>query len=413
MNTYKLAALFVSIVGLSAAGCSFKKDDGPTPEAAAAEEFIKTIEAKKQQQAFEGKLTKDNVTVRFDETDVIGFYEMVLTWPSAIATMMITIDDRTPEIRQQSDGGIFKMMASSGKEHKIELIAYDSLGSPVSTLSLVERVPIDLVVDKTFHLNKSENFEVNRIFFHDGAQIVTNGFDLYINAKKIFIVNEEFASSRVPAHLAHIITTLPNSLATDRGRLMGSKIQISADQAVGTLAVALIGYNGPDGQNGADASPPAPGALNGVNGQPGQQKSRWQPCRTSFNIDIPCEPEVVVCSVAATPGADGKPGLNGSPGADGWSGGSTGDLVVDIKNSSEFKLEVAQKVGLPGKGGFGGKGTPGGKGGLGGHKTPYCGAAGNGKDGPHGVKGADGKNGEPGKKSTVIHNVQKVEIYDL
>lgn len=412
MNSYKLTALFVSVVGLSVAGCSFKKDGGPTPEAAAAEELIKTIETKKQQQAFEGKLTKENVSVRFEETDTIGFYEMIISWPSAIATMVITIDGGTPEIRGQGHGGIFKKSVGSGNTHKIELMSYDTLGSPISSLAMIVQVPKDLEVSKTSQLSGSAVFEVNRVFFRDNAQIITNGFDLTIKAKKIFVDNLEITSSRIPANRAHIITTYPNTLAEGQTQLSGSKIQITADQAIGTLAVALIGYNGPDGENGADAPPPAPGTLDGANGQPGQERSRRQPCMR-FNMDVPCEPEVVVCGVAATNGSDGKPGLNGSPGADGWNGGNTGDLDINIKNSSEFKLEVAQKVGIAGKGGLGGKGTSGGKGGAGGHKTAYCGAGASGKDGAPGVKGADGKNGQLGQKALIKHNVQKVEIYDL
>ncbi len=412
MKILKMAAILLSVAGLMTAGCAFKKDGGPTPESAAAEELLKTIEVKKQQQAFEGKLTKENVSVRFDETDTLNVYEMIITWPSSIATMVITIDERTPEIRQQHHGGVFKIPVLSGYEHKIELMAYDSLGSPISSLSLVEQVPKDLLVDKTFHLKRSEVFEVNRVFFYDGAQLVTNGFDLTIKARKIFVQNREFTSVRVPLNEAHIVTTPPNTLASDQSNLKGSKIQIHADQAVGTLAVALIGYNGQDGKKGADAPMPAPGSLDGAPGQPGQIKSRRQPCFRG-NIDAPCEPEVVICAVAATNGEDGKNGTPGLPGGDAWNGGNAGELQIVIMNSSEFKLEVAQKVGQPGKPGVGGEGTPGGKGGSGGANNTYCAGGLKGKDGNDGGKGENGKKGEPGQKAIIDHNLQKVEIYDL
>lgn len=412
MKTLKRMAIFISLMGLAVAGCAFKKEDGPTPEAAAAEELLKTIEVKKQQQAFQGKLTKENVRVRFDETEIIGFYEMTITWPTAIATMVITIDEKTPEIRQQVEGGFLKMTVSAGNEHKINLMAYDSLGSPISSISLIEKVPSDLVIDRTFHMKKAELFDVNRVFFYDGAQLVTNGFDLTIKAKKIFVENVEFTSARVPANKAHIITTPPNTLAAEQSNLLGSKILISADQAVGTLAIALIGFNGQDGKNGADAPMHAPGALDGAPGKPGQTKSRTRPCIRG-NIDIPCEPEIVICAVAATNGEDGQHGAPGFPGEDAWNGGNAGEIQIDVKNSSEFKLEVAQRVGQPGKPGVGGQGTPGGKGGPGGPKDPYCAGGAKGKDGNDGGKGGNGKKGEPGQKALIKHNLQKVEIYDL
>lgn len=388
---------------LSLGACAFKKDDPEAKRVQNATDFLETLE----RQAFDGKLNEENVRIEFVEDDP-GYYEMIVSWPKSVYGMKLSLDGQPYLLIK--DNNTFRTQLTHNTLTKIHLIALNSIGGEVAVYYVEKISPADLVIGEDLHLNKDMSIDVNRVFFHNSSRIFTHGHNLNLATNKLY-TNLEIKPDTVKmqAFDAHIQTYQPKDIAKDKAELAGPKISIRAKKAYGQLRIAMIGVNGKDGANGMDAIP-----VGGLNGAPGKDAVMIRGKMICSSDSTAC-PSEIICKTPPTNGEPGKKGPQGEKGEDAWDGGSTGVLSVFIDDYSEFRLEVLQRRGLPGKKGLGGKGAPGGIGGLAGQdRFRACkGKVSNGLNGEHGDKGDDGKDGQPGLINEILTNTTRALIYEV
>lgn len=403
--------LVITALSLSV-GCSFKKDNSHSPPAQ--QDVVETLKKDQEKQAFEGQLTESNVSIKFDEIDAPGAYKMLISWPNQISRMQVVINNGSPDII--TGKSTFTIPVSQNTQQMIDLLAYDSLGAPISSLRLIKSAPKDFLIDSTVSLSADTTLDGNRLFITEKGLILTNGFNLSINVNKITLSQKEFTGMGMPTDNGHIVTSFLNLPATKLEQLRGSSISINAKIAIGHLHVFLIGANGQNGRDGREmenATSNIQTSLNGTNGSDGQSFLPLRPCFKG-NKDAPCDPVAsYVCKKAPTNGEDGKAGPQGADGEDGWNGGDTGSISVVVQDYSQFSLEITQKRGSPGKGGQGAPGKDGGKGGLAGKSAEGCPIAKNGNNGPRGKNGNAGHDGTFGKNGSVITSVSNTKVNEL
>lgn len=407
----------VAILSLSLSACAFHKGDSEGDKLETKTDLIETLSEEQDRQAEAGILTEKNVLVVFEEMPDPNVYRMVLTWPSTIRTMELHLNRDFKKILSQVHR--HDVIVSGGETQNLNLVSLDQFGSPISSLELKATAPTDFIVDGQVKMTREQNIDANRVFFMQDSQLITNGFGLSITTNKLMIrKSSEKIESLAPWNKAHILTTLPGTVAESKRELNGSNIFISAKNATGVLRVALIGVNGQNGESG-DAFATRTGvsrernpALNGKNGADGKVDSRQVPCRAKF--DVPCEREVAVCSVQPENGGNGLPGAKGITGQPGWDGGNTGNFVLVVEDSTDFAVEVGRRRGSPGKGGAGSAGFLGGLPGKAGkHPGAPCSPARDGSPGPNGPTGDSGQDGKVGADGTITTGPVRSEIREI
>lgn len=381
----RASTLFAALLALSFASCSFKKNPGQDNTAVAPEtpptDVIKTIQEEQERQAFEGKLTEENVSLEFVELENPNTYKMIVRWPKQIKRLQLDINDLDPIFKTIADDvSTYERTVVGNQLQTVRLTAFDTLGGPISTITLKRKSPRDIIYGSTENLKKSEYINANRIYFLEQGRIITNGYDLSISANKIYILKgpESEARSDIYSRQANsqIMTNLLGT-NTEVGVPTSSNIVVTAKMAIGHLAVLMIGKNGSDGVDGQEIEKQlrigkvAHPTYNGANGQDGVLTYSTKKCSHRSGPDSgPCEMSYAKCDKQPTNGESGKPGLKGL-------------------------------------------GAPGGAGGLGGkagkNPGPPCIAAQDGANGSTGARGKDGKHGIAGKVGEVITNVSKVK----
>nr|BFD66453.1 hypothetical protein HAGR004_14750 [Bdellovibrio sp. HAGR004] len=398
-----------SFLALSA--CAFKKDDGEKSKGAAkappAVDVVEQIKSEQAKNASNGQLTDENVQVSFHEAEM-GSYEMTITWPSDIPKVAVVINGKKSIVAEASS---FKTTVGQGTESAIEITSMDSFGSPISVYAVTSKAPLDIIVSDPYYLTENTNLDANRLYLLSGGAIITNGRHLNISVNKLFVEDAPNKAFNLFPSYAKIRTQSAQNIGSDLFEIYNSSITIAAKKAVGTLSVALIGFNGRDGKSGEELERQARISrqrnpnLDGANGS--DEVTR----RIPKTPDSPAQP---ICVRAAGNGQDGAPGAPGSSGENGQPGGDTGNLLVTVEDFSEFSLEVGTQVGKGGKGGLGAPGHEGGNGGAPGKTYGVCAQVPSaGKKGAKGADGANGSDGLNGKVGTISSNVTKQKIFDL
>ncbi|WP_413612889.1 hypothetical protein [Bdellovibrio sp. HCB-110] len=414
------------VIALCMNACSFKKDDAKndsTPKDNSPADVVETIQKEQEKQAFEGQLTEKNVLVTFEEQSEPMLYKMRITWPEQVKRMQVIVNKKTPVIYTSINSAhLHEEPVWSSKEQEIELIAYDSLGAPVSSLALKEKAPLDYVLGTDLNLTQDTVIDVNRFFIFPKAQLQTNGHHLSIRTKKLIVEpsEEQVSFSSVGSlQYAHILTHVPSSKISNETDYRESAITIQADKAIGLLRVGLIGADGIDGRDG-DAIEKDLGISktnadkDGANGENGILKSKVIPNGINAIDGSPRDREVSICEKAPSNGKDGKPGNQGHSGENGRNGGPTGSLSIFVNEQEGLSVEVVQRPGQPGKGGLGASGHNGGHGGKPGLNPGHpCTSAQKGADGPQGPKGSDGIDGQPGKVGDILPGVKRIKVIQL
>jgi hypothetical protein len=266
-----------------------------------------------------------------------------------------------------------------------------------------------LISDGNETLKEDITIQCNRAYFKSDKKIFSNGFNFRLITNKLYVLESKETQNKFGNGFiseANILTTLPNTLAQFPVQLEGSKVTIEAEEAHGTLKVAMIGFNGQNGRNGEELDQERglvrtlDPALNGANGQDSVIFKDTVAC-PSRRGDGGCQRTVLSCQNPPTNGSNGRQGLAGTPGENGQRGGNTGSFFVDIKRPGDFKVEIGQLAGKPGRGGIGGAGSPGGLAGKAGRQDHPCPAAADGTAGPQGAPGANGANGADAVIGTV------------
>ncbi|WP_347359038.1 hypothetical protein [Bdellovibrio sp.] len=401
--TLKVAPIFILCLLLGA--CAFKKDDGKGPSSATTNtDVIESVE----KVSFTGELNDQNVKITFLEDEEPGLYQLEISWPANVPAMKVSIDGEAYKIIKNSNK--HSVFINHSMKAKVHIVALNALGGESSTFAAEVTSPVDLLIDKPYHIQEDSIIKTNRLYILKDGLFITNGFNLTLDTKTLIVHSEiSNASNRMQTRDAQILTTAPKNVAPTLRFLVGSQINIKAQKAVGHLRVAMVGFNGIDGKAGANG---APGKA-GKNGRDGAIKDFTEycvnddgrPCRGASQID---------CTSNPTNGEQGTPGSLGQQGESGSTGGNSGVLTAIIDDHTQFKLEVGQRRGLGGRGGAGGKGGPGGPGGAPGD-NPFNKCR-NAFAGPQGATGPDGKSGQDGKAGLlddVITNVSNFSRYEI
>lgn len=399
---------FAMICLLALSACSFKKNG--TEERKAAEPTVDVVEQIKTERAKEasnGQLSEKNVEFSFKEAEM-GSYEMTISWPSDVPKVLLVVNDRKEIV---SGTNSYQTKVPHSKSIAIEMTSMDSFGSPVSVYSTILSAPVDIIISSPRYLKDEMQFRANRMYLLADGSIVTNGHHLSISVNKLYVEEAKNRGSSLFLQSAKISTQGAQNFGSEPFEFRNSSITVTAKKAVGTLSVALIGFNGRNGRSGSEievqkgVSRQRDSQLDGVNGA--DEKT----LRTPKTPDSPAE---TVCVQAASNGQDGKSGAPGANGDDGQNGGDTGNLLVTVDDNTEFSLEVGTLVGLPGKGGLGAPGHEGGNGGAPGKASGICSQRPQaGKEGAQGAHGANGKDGIRGRVGTISSNVAKQKVVDL
>jgi len=219
--------------------------------------------------------------------------------------------------------------------------------------------------------NVSLTLAVQTLTLSHGAQIITNGNNLTIQAVSIVGGGSIIAfrpEDRTPPPSATGQSGVPGHA--------GGNVFLDVENGIdGNLTVDLTGQNGGAGGPGG----PGPGGQAGVRGA--NAVEGLFDCRSG--------------------GGDGGPGAQGGQGqagGNGGDGGSGGDLFIsralEPQESRIIRALNGGALGSPGQGGPGGPGGPGGEGGSGSLK---CSGGHGGPQGPPGTAGPNGNPGSPGK----------------
>ncbi|MFN2442766.1 MAG: serine protease [Thermoanaerobaculia bacterium] len=216
--------------------------------------------------------------------------------------------------------------------------------------------------------NMTREIEVDTIIFKNDAQIITNGNNLRISARKIIADAGSIVSFAEETRTAAAGGSgMPGLNGADGGEVRIEHVQ----EMQGLLPVRL------HGQNGGPGGPGLPGAM----GPAGERGSD-------------AVPGIIDCRRGGGDGGRGGRGAPGHMGGRGGQGGAGGKLVLFDVSADVRKRIVFETLG--GRGGDGGSGGPGGPGGSGGQGGSGAGLCGGGQPGPAGPAGAAGQMGERG-----------------
>lgn len=401
--TLRTTSIFALCLFLGA--CAFKKDGAKEPSSPTSNsDVIETVE----KVSFTGELNESNVKINFIEDEEPGLYRLEITWPEEVPAMKVSVDGEAYKIIKNSNK--YSVFINHSMKAKIHIIALNALGGESSTFAAEVTSPVDLLINKQYHIQEDLVVKANRLYILKDGLLITNGFNLTVDVKHLFVHSEiSNVSNRMQTRDAQIITTAPKNVAPTLRFLAGSQINIKAQKAVGHLRVAMVGFNGIDGKPGSNGT----AGTVGKKGRDGDIKDFSEYC---VNDDgRPClGSSQISCTANPTNGEAGSPGSQGQDGESGSAGGNSGILTAIIDDHTQFKLEVAQRRGLGGRGGAGGKGGQGGPGGApGDNPLNKCKSAAVGPRGSNGADGKPGPDGKPGLLDDVITNVSNFSRYEI
>lgn len=400
--------MLLASIFLIGSGCAFKKDDADNAKPAQAPaDVIEQIKTERAKEAFTGQLTAENVQVTFSESDM-GFYNMTISWPQEVTKVQVVINGIKEIV---SGSNVATRSVEHSKKQDIEVTAFDSFGSPTSVYTQAAVAPVDIIVKAPLYLAESTQINANRIYFLAEGFIETNGHNLSIESNSFIVAEPVHSGLKLFSNYSSIRTQGAQNYATEDFHHLNSSITINARKAVGTLRVAMIGFNGRNGRSGDE--------LEKLNGITRQRNTQLDGSNGTDEIlkkvpKTPDSPAETLCVRPASSGQPGKPGAAGANGENGQDGGSTGNLLVTVLQHDQFALEVGTLPGKSGKGAPGALGHEGGNGGAPGKAHGVCAQRPvTGQKGASGPKGSDGKSGANGKVGTISSNVAKQRIFDL
>jgi hypothetical protein len=252
----------------------------------------------------------------------------------------------------------------AGTTYHYGLTSNDSGASTVKkTLDIT--VPRDLAISGVTALPSVTG--IGRFIISKGSKITTNGKDIDISVDQIISDGG-------------VIETFPEGQTAQAGTSgrPGGKVAIHAKTGSGVLYVTARGEAGGAsnvvGTPGGPGSPGYPGANavcgfrdnDAACGAEISQFNEWKnKCAQGgiFN-DIFCKVlERFYCKAQPGNGGQGTSGLMGGPGGVGFSGGDSGNVLVEISDPTNIQINPTS---IAGAGGVGGPGGPGGVGGNGG-----------------------------------------------
>lgn len=366
--------------------CAFRIKDDEALRKQAADQLLETLVKSTTSE----RVSTEEIRVELEDDEEFNKFQLIAKWPSRAYRAELKINDEVIESVEHS------YVKRNIEGHKgllnVSVTLFNELGAIIGRKDFDIKFHNDLKISEPTSM-KGE-FEANRLLITTGGRIITNGQSLTIKAKKIIIEDTYNPGAAFRAEDAHILTVLPGTKSlTTEGKPSHADIKIQADEAIGDLRVALIGFDGNDGVTPIVKHPPAAAGKNGTSGESQDigrycTDDRGRPCRSEIICKV--EPQ------AAEPGLKGAKGIDAAPGQD---GGDTGSLTIDIRNTENFTAKIITLPGEGGKSGLRGEGGPGGPPGITPRAAPGCRQpkpASSGDQGPYGNYGKDGISGAIG-----------------
>ena len=357
----------VALLCLNLTACSKEIFDEPKPET------IQTQPTLIEPLSFEEAFKADVRPTKVPEKYIVSF-----VWPKLEANQKLRIQTDLELVVVGSEQTTFNHEVSHNQILYYSLEVIDENQQVLKKLSKTVTVPRDFVVRAGQNqFLEDTKLNVHRLFFPEHSTLITNGFNIEINA-------DELLSEK------GILSTFgPNSRATPGAHgKNGGEIKINILRAVGSLQIDMRGQHGGNGVAGSAFTYRAP---DGLPPQEGVEQCERINDRDRFSLK-PVLRRMCSCIREGKNGTDGHIGAQGNPGGPAGNGGNSGELKLTIKDGSGFQLETSRIVGESGQRGQGGPGQPGGIAPEGSGKC--LGRMGkNGFHGPLGDEGPSGING--------------------
>lgn len=260
-----------------------------------------------------------------------------------------------------------------------------------SCWQMVEQETSKIVIDGKTALQGKTTYEADVIEFSATAELITNGYDLIISAKKLIKIEG------LPKITA--FETRADRPAGEDGRSAGPIVINAAAVEGSKLLIFNHGEDGSAGTQGADG-------RKGVRGSPGRAGS---------------DRGMKGC-VGRKNGGKGRAGRIGQKGGAGGDAGSGGSVTIELKSkqfsggydrfvvsqsrlnpftNAEYRCEGTCS-GAAAPGGTGGAGGEGGRGGSGVRGSWPCGGVSPGTKGKQGKTGQPGRNGKEGEAGSIL-----------
>ena len=328
-------------------------------------------------------------TANVRPTKVPEKYVVSFVWPKLQENQKLRIQTDLELAIVGSEQTTFNHEVSHNQILHYSFEVIDESDSVVQKISKSVTVPRDYVVRHgQNHFLEDTNLNVHRLFINQDYSLITNGFNVEINA-------DELLSEK-----GTIATFDLNSRAESGAHgKNGGEIKLNIQKALGLLKIHMRGQHGGHGITGApfsfrapDGNPPKSGSE--MCESPGAGRDRLRSITKPLRH---CE-----CVRDGKNGTDGHQGAQGNPGGPAGNGGSTGELKLNIKDGSGFKIETTRVVGESGQRGVGGPGQPGGIAPEGSGKC--LGKKGN--NGFHGPLGDEGPSGISGVFQTTCIQIE-------
>lgn len=319
------------------------------------------------------------------ETEIPHQYQLAISWPEEIKKVVIENDGKrifdTDSTRQ------YLLSLKDNTRFNIRAFSYDG-EKPVLIGEMQGATPKDYSISGNVELKEDTDIEAYRVFLVNEPKIQTNGKILRVKATKIYSDNAQITSfpqgSKAP-------------LQSDGAS--GGLVHFSAKQAMGHVRINLRGQHGGDGVNGL---PWDNRAADGGGGRSGAHECLRPPL---IGGPLKCW-----CTRGPDNGGDGASGAKGRSGTAAGRGGSSGKILIEITDPSEFVVEPFQEIGLAGIPGKGGPGQEGGNGGPAGDPTSNeCSSARNGNKGATGANGDDAPPSLDGSTETLCISIGQGE----
>lgn len=267
--------------------------------------------------------------------------------PKLIQVVRYKNNEADAQILQMNGTGILDAKVKENTDYEYKIISYEK-GIAEELETLKAHIPQDYV----FSGEKIQQYDMNmgetaygRVFFKNGAKLITSGFGIKIFADQIVSENGQI--------IGYSDEIKKQALSTQRNGENGQFVEIKANSIVGQLQFDLDGMPGSYGIPGA----PPTDSMRGSQGSPGYISHLGfldTPTKNCGNLQSVSRGEA---------GGRGAPGNNGGAG---FSGGNSIGLRLMVKNlSTENWLIRSRRPGAGGFGGMGGAGGPGGEGGPG------------------------------------------------
>lgn len=415
----------VIAAALLLSGCSFSKKSPEEVKANAFDEVSKKMKDSTLDTR-DAAMSLSDFEVYFEDGAQPNQYSLVVKAARKVPKMILAVEGLT-SVEMRGTDTVKMPIPWKSQNAVVSLQVLTRENIPATNLSFgTYPVPRDFVFEGETHAVKeiNPNWETSikgefrlyrRIYFQKGAVLVTNGFNVTLQAEEILFLGQ---------NVIRLTDSAPYKLTIQDHLSDGSDIKIIAKSVIGNATIRMVNFDGFPGNSTRDLAYKMDPSIfqpakNGVKGQ-----DAWTGHTETLSMGTdpsgsPIGGGKTHCERPPTNGTDGHDGVI-IHAEDGTAGGDTGNLTLDIADYSQANFRIFL---IPGEGGIGGlanfEGQKGGIGGAAGRNAAECRiksvAGKNGRDSTA-ADSRPGRDGAPGRLGQLIvpHDSKHFDIiYEL